>query len=784
MRTGLKIGALALLAASGAASAGFSPLVRAQASARAERAGLSLEIGAVRPGLGRLWLRDVRAQLRDAPSLNIRLDAVEVRVSAGLVVTEVTTHGGEISVTGAPSTVMAELRAWRAKRRASSDGEVDASARGAPHLRAAGLHLLWRADPGRTVEAWGLALDRSSGSREELTVDLARARWGKSAVELAGGGVSLVNVEGQRWLERVTADHVAATLELGATALGDALTRAGPTSKEVPAGSAAPRPGALSGSPDGSEASARERGPRLRAALARAALAVSGTLPASGAVDLDGLELRLRHAGQTLNFGPGRLHVVRDQERVVASLTPGSAEQKAPLTLKLELPLGERPVGLAVEGGPVSLASLGVKDGDLGLTQLTRSQLTARLGLELAADGRTLDFAGQARLDGLSVEKRWLSAERVAGLDLAWRGHGNLALDGARLVLDESELGVGKVRLTAKGQLERGEGWKRISLTGGIPLASCDDLLESSPAGLTPLLAGMRASGTFSLDGRLELDTRRPDDMVTRWTVANGCRITAVPASVSPRRFHEPWTRVVTGADRQPLTITSGPGTPTWVPRFAISKHMETALMICEDAGFRRHHGFDEEAIRNSIRENVKAGRFLRGASTLSMQLAKNLYLSREKTLSRKLEEAVLTLLLEQELTKDEILELYLNVVEFGPGIYGIGPAARYYFNTSAAGLSLGQSLYLASILPNPRRQHFGAGGAVSPGWSAYLRKLMQLAHRIHRISDDELAAGLEEQVTFGVPARFTSVPGSDGNEDLEPGEPPSPSDDLGIGDR
>src|SRR5690606_26000898 len=100
-------------------------------------------------------------------------------------------------------------------------------------------------------------------------------------------------------------------------------------------------------------------------------------------------------------------------------------------------------------------------------------------------------------------------------------------------------------------------------------------------------------------------------------------------------------------------------------------------------------------AIHNSILENVKQRRFVRGASTISMQLAKNVYLKREKTLSRKLQEAVLTMLLEQEFTKQQLLELYLNVIEFAPGVYGVGPGAQHYFNTHPSQLSLGQALYI-----------------------------------------------------------------------------------------
>ncbi|MGE3674004.1 MAG: biosynthetic peptidoglycan transglycosylase, partial [Polyangiaceae bacterium] len=206
------------------------------------------------------------------------------------------------------------------------------------------------------------------------------------------------------------------------------------------------------------------------------------------------------------------------------------------------------------------------------------------------------------------------------------------------------------------------------------------------------------------------------------------------------------------GASGEAIPFQTGPGSVNWTPRASISRHMETAVLICEDGRFFRHRGFDEEAIHNSIRENIKQRRFVRGASTISMQLAKNLYLKREKTLSRKLQEAVLTMLLEQEFSKQQLIELYLNVIEFAPGVYGIGPAARYYFNTHPSQLSLGQALYIGSILSNPKQQHFGPSGEVGPGWAGYLRKLMKLGNRIHLVSDAELEDGLREQVTFKVP--------------------------------
>ena len=99
---------------------------------------------------------------------------------------------------------------------------------------------------------------------------------------------------------------------------------------------------------------------------------------------------------------------------------------------------------------------------------------------------------------------------------------------------------------------------------------------------------------------------------------------------------------------------------------------MQVAVLTTEDGAFFHHHGFNEWAIRSSLVANIKAGRFVRGASTITMQLAKNLFLSREKTLSRKLEELILTDYLERTFDKNEMMELYLNIIEFGPDVYGV----------------------------------------------------------------------------------------------------------------
>ncbi len=140
----------------------------------------------------------------------------------------------------------------------------------------------------------------------------------------------------------------------------------------------------------------------------------------------------------------------------------------------------------------------------------------------------------------------------------------------------------------------------------------------------------------------------------------------------------------------------------TWVPLNKVSQNLIKAVLIGEDDKFWHHEGFDYQAIERAIEKNIMAKKFKMGGSTISQQLAKNLYLSPSKNPVRKIKEAILTWRLEKTLSKRRILELYVNVAEWGDGIFGIGEAARHYYGVSAAGLTARQASKLAAILPNP----------------------------------------------------------------------------------
>jgi len=140
-----------------------------------------------------------------------------------------------------------------------------------------------------------------------------------------------------------------------------------------------------------------------------------------------------------------------------------------------------------------------------------------------------------------------------------------------------------------------------------------------------------------------------------------------------------------------------------WVPYARISPHLKRAIVAAEDSRFTEHEGFDWEAIDKAIEKNREKGKIVAGASTISQQLAKNLFLSPARTPWRKGQEAIITVMIEQVMDKRRILEIYLNVIEWGDGVFGAEAAARHYFGTTASGLGPEASARLAAMVPNPR---------------------------------------------------------------------------------
>jgi membrane peptidoglycan carboxypeptidase len=196
--------------------------------------------------------------------------------------------------------------------------------------------------------------------------------------------------------------------------------------------------------------------------------------------------------------------------------------------------------------------------------------------------------------------------------------------------------------------------------------------------------------------------------------------------------------------------IVIGPQNPSFVTVAALPQHVVRAITTAEDASFWVHDGFDFHELEDAIAAGARRGQLGRGASTISQQVAKNLWLGRERTLARKAREALLTMALEASLPKRRILEIYVNLAEWGPGIVGLGEAARHYFGEDARDLSPREAAFLASIIPNPIRFHvYCARGELSPAWTARVDDLLIRLWATGVLTTDQLDAALVERLAF-----------------------------------
>ncbi|MCA9681954.1 MAG: transglycosylase domain-containing protein, partial [Myxococcales bacterium] len=232
------------------------------------------------------------------------------------------------------------------------------------------------------------------------------------------------------------------------------------------------------------------------------------------------------------------------------------------------------------------------------------------------------------------------------------------------------------------------------------------------------------------LDGEIDLDK---------------CRVREAPRLASAERLNRGFTHRVTMRDGRTRSLRLFPGSSSYTPLANISRYMTEAVLTTEDGSFRRHDGFNTTQLQAALRRNLQAGKVRLGASTITMQMVKNVLLSHERTLSRKLQELFLTWWVEQAMSKQRIMELYLNVIEFGPGIYGVTNAARHYFGKHPSELTSLEAAYLALMLPSPVRRHeHYCNGALSERYQAkltWIHDLMLERGRITALEHDTYAA-------------------------------------------
>jgi penicillin-binding protein 1A len=216
----------------------------------------------------------------------------------------------------------------------------------------------------------------------------------------------------------------------------------------------------------------------------------------------------------------------------------------------------------------------------------------------------------------------------------------------------------------------------------------------------------------------------------------------------------------VSGGGRKAITVSTE--SPDFIAMREVPPLFVRTLLIGEDYSFFGHRGIDLSELPAALLKDWAQGGAVRGASTITQQLAKNLFLSREKRMDRKLQELSLALLLEAALGKERILEIYLNVIEWGPGLYGLRPAARHYFGKEPFELSPKQMAFLVALIPGPvKYQRSFASGTVSAGFRPLVDELLAKLHSVGDLSDAEYQAARTEELTIGSSAAGAVDPGS-----------------------
>lgn len=283
---------------------------------------------------------------------------------------------------------------------------------------------------------------------------------------------------------------------------------------------------------------------------------------------------------------------------------------------------------------------------------------------------------------------------------------------------------------------------KSLAVDFKIPMMPSQQFFESLPQGLFQNIEGIKTEGELGFNMNFFINTKQPDSVKFNCSMPKKKFRILSYGEARLNKLNEEFLYTAYERGQAVKSFMVGPSNPNFVPLDMISPYLQYALMTSEDGNFYWHNGFNENAFRKSIAENYKKGRFARGGSTISMQLVKNVFLTRNKTIARKVEEALIVWLIESNriASKERMYEVYLNIIEWGPGVYGIGEASAYYFNKAASELSLAEGIYLAMIVPRPKwfKYNFDDTGKLKPHVADFYRIIANHLVRKEIITEEQ----------------------------------------------
>jgi hypothetical protein len=325
--------------------------------------------------------------------------------------------------------------------------------------------------------------------------------------------------------------------------------------------------------------------------------------------------------------------------------------------------------------------------------------------------------------------------------------------------------------------------FKLYTLKVSTPDMKAQDFFNSLPDGMFESLNGIQAEGILSYHMFCELNDTCPRDVKFDSELrTNNFKVKSWGAAYLPK-INGSFTYTPYEYGKLQRSFELGEANPNYISIEDISPYLKNAVLSSEDPSFYSHKGFVMESIRGSIAQNYISKRFARGASTISMQLVKNVFLSRQKTMTRKFEEMLLVWLIENNhvSSKQRMFEVYLNMIEWGPGIYGIGQASNFYFNKSAFDITLPEAIYLSAIIPRPKGFMWNFNdttAALKPHMERYIKNLSRIMAG-RKLLDESDTAMLNTEIKLTGPAKnllrkYKNVPDTTEEEII-------PADDFEI---
>jgi hypothetical protein len=405
--------------------------------------------------------------------------------------------------------------------------------------------------------------------------------------------------------------------------------------------------------------------------------------------------------------------------------------------------------------------------------------------LHVAVDRVGAKFSGSLHLSGLNVGHPLIAEKEVHDVDLSAQIAGSFDRAARKLEITQGDFVVRNLPFSITGVVAAAP---KAALAGAAPVSSagdkavadrtsdkppaeprigphgiqllklrlvippieCQRALNAIPVEMVPAMAGYKMKGTFDTDVHVDIDWNDLDATQLDGRIGiKHCKVVDEPDD-SPKRLEDEFEHSVEVEEGEWISFDVGSSNDEFVPLDQISPYLIKSIMSTEDSAFYQHHGFITSEFRTALVNNLKAGRFVQGASSITMQMVKNVLLYRDKTLARKLQELFLTWHVENTLTKDRILEIYLNVIEYGPGLYGIGPAAYHFFGKKPKDLTPVEAAFFSTILPSPKERYKQyCAGTLTKWTTGKIERILQIMLKRDRLTQSEYDTAIATPLAF-----------------------------------